>query len=136
MERQTLTTQHDFSINPIDLSPADLDRMAEAQRIKDDCRAALDRARFHLPPEVRMAGDRQKLLAHLAMQPPLPPGLCAYAPDPDADYDQGLRDGYLLGLNAAPPIRWMPKTVTARDQWIKLALVVVFIGGLTWLALL
>lgn len=60
--------------------------------------------------------------------------LGAYAPDPEADYAEGVRDGYLLGLNDAPPIQWMPGTVSRGDQLIKLALFCLFIGVVTWAA--
>jgi hypothetical protein len=60
--------------------------------------------------------------------------LGAYAPDPEADYAEGVRDGYLLGLNDAPPIQWMPRTVSPGDQLIKLALFCLFIGVVTWAA--
>jgi hypothetical protein len=108
MERQHITI--DPCAVTFDLSCYDLDRMVRMQRLADEC------------PLPRAA-------------PITPPGLCAYAPDPDADYAQGVTDGYLLGLNAAPPVQWMPKTVPARDQWIKLALFVVFIAVLTWAVL-
>lgn len=62
-----------------------------------------------------------------------PDNLCGFAPDPDADFNAGVRHGYQLGLDArAPsPVRWQHKQVGRRAELIKLAVAIAAIVLIT-----